>query len=176
LCKDSTANAVVENLFYGPARIAQAIKSLPAISIQTSMLMCDAIDISSFSVLPDIQAKKMQIVQLAFCGNAIVGGGQGEHYSFRRVFVVSMSQSGLSIRNDMMTLLPELGKNVALDAALAVNVSNAEEQIDRVVTATNIKRQHAREALQTCQGNVEAAVQMIVEARNSGKLNIGCFN
>jgi len=170
LIRNSTTKVVTENLYHGPLLIAKAIKSLPVVSVIPSTLVCDAIDISPFSKLPEMQGKKAQFVQLAFCGSAMVGGDQGEKYSFRRVFVILMSPQGMAIRNDMLTLLPELGKNVALDSAHAMNASNEEVLIDKVVAATNIKRSYAREILTKCQGNPDTAIQMITQARGRGEI------
>jgi len=176
LCKDSTKKAITENLFHGQARIAQAIKSLPLVIVQPSMLICDAIDMSPFSSVPEVQQKSVKFVQMSFCGSVTVGGEQGEQYSFRRVFMIVTSSSGFAIRNDMMTILPELGKNVALGAIVAMNVSNEEELINKVVSGTNIKRAHARDALVNCGGNPELAIQRICEARNRAEIPADWFN
>jgi len=176
LCKDATTRTVKENLFQGSLNIARAIKSLPIVSVLPSMLVCDAIDMSPFSVVPEVQAKKTRFVQLAFCGTVNIGGDQGDRFSFRRVFVILMSERVSAIRNDMLTILPELGKNVALASSAAMNLSLEDELIDKVVAATNIKRAFAREALQASNGNVEIAVQQINQGRSNGTLTIAHFN
>jgi len=176
LCRFSTTKAVTENLFQGPLNIAHAIKILPLVSVMPSMLVCDAIDMTPFFKNPRFPEKNARFVQLSFCGTVIIGGGKGQRYSFRRVFVVMVLDPNLSILNDMMTLLPELGKNVALSSSAAVNLSNEEELIDKVVAATHIKRQYAREALLASQGNPEAAVQAIFQGRANGTLKPEHFN
>jgi len=167
LCSDSSSKTVKDFIFCGPDQISRALKSLPVLTIPAEMLVCDAIDLTPFSQLPEVKTAGIRFFQLCFCGNATL---DGEQFTFRRVFVLMLVGERLAIRNDMMTILPQLGKNVALDTGLVMSVSNREELTTRLSIETRIIPSAAKDALERCQWNFEAAAQMINTMRQQGQI------
>jgi len=162
LIKDSSTKSVKEFLFCGKDRIAQAIKSSPVFSIPKEMLVCDAIDLTPFSKMTGVR-----FVQLCFSGNA---NFQDEHFSFRRVFILWFVGDRWFIRNDMLTILPELGKNIALDTGLVMDVANKEELTKKLATEGHVVPDAARDILIRCGWNIQAAAQMLVTLRQTGQI------
>ena len=167
LCRDSSSKVVKDYLFIGPEKISQAIKNLPFLTVPPEMLVCDAIDMTPFSQMQEVKTAGVRFIQLCFCGSASL---DGENFTIRRVFTLLLASDRLFIRNDMMTILPELGKNIALDTNMVMNVTNKEELITRVSLECRVVPQVAREALDNCQGNPDAAIQLLNQMREQNRI------
>jgi len=167
LARDSSLKCISEYMFYGSERISQAIKNIPTFTIPPEMLVCDAIDLTPFSSMAETKSAGLRFVQLCFCGNSSF---QDEHFSFRRVFTLLVMAERVVIRNDMLTILPELGKNLALDTSMVMDASNREELVDKLAAEGRIVPSIAREALQNCQWNYQASLQMVITMRQQGRI------
>ena len=165
LRKDSSANTIVQCLFVGKAKIAQAVKTLAPVAFPQPLLVCDALDLSGASALGKVH-------MLCFCGTAVV---QNEQYSFRRIFVLLNSAGGrLTIINDQMTLLPFLGKNIAIPTANAVAVSTQLDQhealLTKFVTETRLRSERAKELLTAVNWDYPVAVQQFHALQTAGRI------
>lgn len=165
LRKDSSANTIVQCLFVGKAKIAQAVKTLAPVAFPQPLLVCDALDLSGASALGKVH-------MLCFCGTAVV---QNEQYSFRRIFVLLNSADGrLTIINDQMTLLPFLGKNIAIPTANAVAVSTQLDQhealLTKFVTETRLRSERAKELLTAVNWDYPVAVQQFHALQTAGRI------
>ena len=164
LRKDSSPKTVVQCLFVGQAKIAQAVKTLPPVAFPAPLLVCDALDLSGASSLGPVH-------MLCFCGTAVI---QNEQFSFRRIFVLLSSAGRLTILNDQMTLLPFLGKNIAVPTASAVAVSTQLDQHDtllvKFVTETRLRPERAKELLTAVSWNYPVAVQQFQQLQGAGRI------
>lgn len=165
LRKDSSPNTIIQCLFLGRAKIAHAVKTLLPVSFPEALLVCDALDLSPAASLGAVH-------MLCFCGTAIV---QSEQYSFRRIFVLLSSADGrLTILNDQMTLLPFLGKNVAIPTANAIAVSTQLDQhqalLTKFVTETRLIPSRAKELLSAVNWDYAVAVQEFHKLQSAGRI------